>query len=176
MKRVILACIVIGLISGCESREEIERAKQAELFKEEQMEKVRLEAKAKAQKEQKEAQEAAKKAQLAAQEAQKPSMLNNFGVSMEEGKLIIDTNKAKEFLGQVKKNLDGVDKEIKSGNVTMMQSAGIEVTNDTVSIDLNESKTFFDKWGKKMEGLAKEFDAFAKSLNSNELNNTKEVK
>ncbi len=172
---MILACLVIGLMSGCESKEEIEKAKQAELFKQEQIDKVRLEDEAKALKEQKMAQEAAQKAQLAAEEAQKPSMLNNMGVSMDDGKLIIDTNKAKEFLGHVKKNLDGVDKKIKDGNVAMMQTVGIEVTDDTVSIDLNESKTFFDKWGKKMEGLAKEFDAFAKSLNNNELNNTKEV-
>ena len=84
--------------------------------------------------------------------------MNKMGVTMQEGKLIIDTNKAKEFFWTLQKNLDGIDKELQEGNLTAMKPAGIEVTQEKMTIDLNKSRSFFDSWGKKMEAFAKEFD------------------
>ncbi len=93
-------------------------------------------------------------------------MMNKMGVTMEEGKLVIDTNKAKEFFWTLQKNLDGIDKELQKGNLTAMKPAGIEVTQDKVSIDLNKTQSFFDGWGKQMEVFAREFDKMTKMLHN----------
>jgi hypothetical protein len=91
---------------------------------------------------------------------------------MQEGKLIIDTNKAKEFFWTLQKNLDGIDKGLQEGNLTAMKPVGIEVTQEKMTIDLNKSRSFFDSWGKQMEVFAKEFDKMTKMLH--EENNTKQ--
>jgi|LGOV01.1.fsa_nt_gb multidrug efflux pump subunit AcrA (membrane-fusion protein) len=170
MKKILYALIsaslVIGLMAGCESKEEKEQAKQAELFKQEQVQKAEQVAAAEALAEQKAAQRAAEEVKLAKERAKNPSMMNKMGVTMEEGKLVIDTNKAKEFFWTLQKNLDGIDKELQKGNLTAMKPAGIEVTQDKVSIDLNKTQSFFDGWGKQMEVFAREFDKMTKMLHN----------
>ncbi|MEA3455485.1 MAG: hypothetical protein U9R26_03155 [Campylobacterota bacterium] len=166
MRRIILACLLVGLMAGCESKEEKEQARQAELFKQEHIQKAEKEAAAKAFAEQEAAKMAAEEAKLAEERAKNPSMMNKMGVTMQDGKLIIDTNKTKEFFWALEKNLDGIDRELQKGNLTVMKPAGIEVTKDKVSIDLNKSKSFFDSWGKQMEFFAKEFDKMTKMLHN----------
>ena len=170
MKKILYAFIsaslVIGLMAGCESKEEKEQARQAELFKQEQVKKAEQEAVAKVLAAQKAAQKAAEEAKLAAERAKNPSVINRMGVTMQEGKLVIDTNKAKEFFWTLQENLDGIDRELQKGNLTAMKPAGIEVTQDKVSIDLNKSRSFFDSWGKQMEVFAREFDKMTKMLHN----------
>jgi len=166
MKRIIFACLLVGLMAGCESKEDKEQARQAELFKQEQIQKAEKEAAAKALAEQEASKRAAEEARLAEERAKNPSMMNKMGVTMQDGKLIIDTNKTKEFFGTLEKNLDGIDRELQKGNLTVMKPAGIEVTQEKVSVDLNKSKSFFDSWGKQMEFFAKEFDKMTKMLNN----------
>jgi len=176
MKKILYVFIsvslIIGLMTGCESKEEKEQAKQAELFKQEQIKKAEKEAAAKVLAEQKAAQRAAEEAKLAEERAKNPSVMNKMGVTMQEGKLIIDTNKAKEFFSTLQKNLEGIDRGLQEGNLTAMKPVGIDVTQDKMTIDLNKSRSFFDSWGKKMEAFAKEFDKMTKMLH--EENNTKQ--
>ena len=176
MKKILYAFIsaslVIGLMAGCESKEEKEQAKQAELFKQEQVKKAKQEAVAKVLAEKETAQRASEEAKLAEERAKNPSMMNKMGVTMQEGKLIIDTNKAKEFFWTLQKNLDGIDRGLQEGNLTAMKPAGVEVTQDKLSIDLNKSRSFFENWGKKMEVFAKEFDKMTNMLH--EENSTKQ--
>lgn len=170
MKKILYAFIsaslIMGLMAGCESKEEKEQAKQAELFKQEQVKKAEQKAAAKALAEQEAAQKAAEEAKLAEERAKNPSMMNKMGVTMEEGKLVIDTNKAKEFFWTLQKNLDGIDRELQEGNLTAMKPVGVEVTRDKVSIDLNRTRGFFDSWGKQMEVFAIEFDKMTKMLHN----------
>ncbi|MEA3417796.1 MAG: hypothetical protein U9Q90_00180 [Campylobacterota bacterium] len=161
MKQIVLAFLIIGLMAGCESKEEREQAKQAELFKQEQVQKLKEEELAR--------QRAKEEAERAAKES---PTLSKMGVTMSEGKLVIDTNKAKEFFGTLHKRLDNtskeIDKELKEGNLTVAKSIGIEVTQDKMSIDLNKTKSFLDRWGEQMESFAKEFDKLTKTLHDDE--------
>jgi hypothetical protein len=161
MKRILLALLVIGLMAGCESKEEKEKARQAEIFKQEQVKKLKEETLAR-QKAEKEAKEAAEKV------AKESPTLSKMGVTMSEGKLVIDTNKAKEFFGNLHKKLDNtskeIDKELKEGNLTVTRSIGIEVTQEKMTVDLNKTKSFLDSWGEQMEAFAKEFDKLTKAL------------
>ena len=168
MKKILYICIsaslIIILMTGCESKEDQERAKQAEIFKQEQIEKTAQKALAEEEARKAAEKKAAEEARLAAIQAENPSMMNKMGVTMKEGKLIIDTNKAKGFFTTLQNNLDGIDRELQEGNLTITKPAGIEVTPDKVSIDLNKSRSFFDSWGKQMEAFAKEFDKIITKL------------
>ena len=174
MKKIVYTwlsvALLIGFMTGCESKEEKEQVKQAELFKEEQIQKAaqKVEEDKKVAKVAKEA--VTEKARLAAIQAENPSAMNKMGVSMEEGKLTIDTNKAKEFFTIFKKKLDDtseqIDKEIREGNLTLTIPVGIEVTNRKVSIDINKTKSFLDSWGERMTDFAKEFDTMTKTLHN----------
>ncbi len=171
MKKILYACLTVvliaGLMTGCESKEEKEQAIEAERFKQEQVQKAEHEAAVKVLADKK----AAEDARLAEERAKNPSMINNMGVSMDDGKLIIDTNKAKEFFVGLQEKLDNtskeIDREMREGNLTITIPAGLEVTNETISIDINKSKSFFDSWGERMADFAKEFDTMTEILHSN---------
>ena len=98
------------------------------------------------------------------------SAMNRMGVSMEEGKLIIDTNKAREFFVRLQKRVDDtsneIDKELREGNLTVTIPTGVEMTGQKVSIDLNKTKSFLNSWGDRMADFAKEFDTMTKILHS----------
>lgn len=185
MKYILSLLIVVHLMTGCESKEEIERAKQAEIFKQEQLKKVeelrvkQEQERLKREEELKQAKllaqkEAQERARLAAEEAKNPSVMKDMGFTVDDGKLIIDTNKAKEFFGILHKNLESVDKQIKEGNLSIIKPSGIEVDKHKVTVDLNKTESFLQSWGNKMEKFSKEIDAFANSLTKDEINNTKE--
>lgn len=176
MKKIVFTCIAAGLIislmTGCESKEEKEQAKQAELFKQEQVQLAAKKAAEEAENKKKVAKKkAVEEARLAkAAEEENLSTMNKMGVSMEEGRLIIDTNKAKEFFVGLQKRLDDtsreIDKELQEGNLTITIPAGVEVTNQKVSIDINKTKNFLDSWGERMADFAKEFDTMTQILHS----------
>jgi len=180
VKYILLALFIISFIAGCESKEEIERAKQAEIFKQEQIKKLKEEKLLKEQ-EVKKAQELAKieakereEALLTAQREKNTSIMSNLGLSMGEGKIILDMNRAKEFFGNLHHKLIKVDRELTEGNLTITKPAGIEIEEKKVTIDLNKTETYLDSWGKKMKKFTIEFDNFTKSLYSDEKNSTKE--
>ncbi|HHD72629.1 MAG TPA: hypothetical protein ENL02_01745 [Epsilonproteobacteria bacterium] len=185
MYKIALACLVVLAMAGCESKQEKEQAKQAELFKQEQIQKAATEAKAVVQKSAE--REAAAKVSTqkraveeadcrATEKANEPSVMEKMGVSMQDGKITIDTNKTVEFFSIFQKKLDNttreLDRELREGNLTMTVPVGVEVTSEKVSIDLNKSKSFFDSWGEKMLGFAKEFDKMTQILHED--NHTKE--
>jgi len=181
MKYIIVASFILFSLVGCESKEEIERAKKAELFKQEQVLKLKYEKELKikeaktaelnAQKERAIAEQEAKEAVARAKE---PSLMNSLGVSMNDGKFIIDTNKTKKFFGDLHKNLTTVDRELKEGNLTITKNAGVEITKDSMSIDFNKTGTFLESLGKKMETFSKEFDNLSKSFYNDDTNNSQE--
>jgi hypothetical protein len=91
-----------------------------------------------------------------------------MGVSMQDGKLIIDTHKAKDFFWSFQKKLDNtskeLDRELREGNLTVTVPMGVEIRKEKVSIDLNKTRSFFGGWGEKMEAFAKEFDKMTRAL------------
>ncbi len=181
MKKIVYTWIsvalIIGLMAGCESKEEKEQAKQAELFKQEQIQKVAQKAELERKEAKAEKKAADERARLAAIQAENPSAMNKIGISMQDGKLIIDTNKAKEFFTIFEKKIEDtskrINREIREGNLTFSIPAGVEVTNKKVSIDINKTKSFFNSWGERMADFAKEFDTMTKALHTDTQGETK---
>jgi hypothetical protein len=174
-------------MAGCESKQEKEQAIEAELFKQEQIQKAEVEAKVRDVAKKKalaeaEAQHLAqpkakqKEANVAEEKADGPSLMNKMGVTMQDGKIIIDTNKTVAFFSVFQEKLDNtsreLDRELREGNLTITVPMGVEVTSEKVSIDLNKSKSFFDRWGEMMVGFAKEFDKMTQILHED--NHTEE--
>ena len=169
MKYIFIALIVAGLMSGCESKEEREEAKQALLYKQKQqalakealMETQRIQVK-----------EAIAK-QKAIDEAN-TSTLRKIGISVDDGKFIIDTNKAKDFFSKLaegfKKTSKEMNRELKEGNLTVTKAMGIEISKETLSIDFNKTQSFFESLGEKMEAFSKEFDSLSKAIDKNSSN------
>ncbi|SFV54528.1 hypothetical protein MNB_SV-6-1426 [hydrothermal vent metagenome] len=180
MKYILMVSLILFSIFGCESKEEIERAKRAEAFKQELIAKAKKEQELKAQ-EAREAEIKAKKDRLkrlkeakeAEERAKDPSLMNELGLSMYDGKLIIDTNKTKKFFSDIGKKLSITDRELKDGNLTITKDAGVEITEDSMSIDFNKTGAFLESLGKKIETFSKEFDNLSKSFYNDEKNNTK---
>jgi hypothetical protein len=176
-------------MAGCESKQEREQAIEAERFKQEQIQKAKADTEAKESAEKKVVAEAKsehpslergeqKQALPTQEKADEPSVMNRMGITMEGGKIIIDTNKTIEFFSVFQEKLDNtsreIDRELREGNLTITVPMGVEVTSEKVSIDLNKSKSFFDSWGEKMVGFAKEFDKMTQILHED--NHTQEEK
>lgn len=183
MKNIIIASLILLGLLGCESKEEIERAKRAEAFKQELVVKAKKEKELELQKKRDadikvEKERLAKLQKLKEDEARakEPSLMNNLGVSMDDGKLIIDTNKTKNFFSDIGKKLSTADKELKEGNLTITKEAGVEITKESMSIDFNKTETFLESFGKKIEIFSKEFDNLSKSFYNDDKNNTQEEK
>jgi hypothetical protein len=159
MKHILIATVVLAILSGCESKEDIERENAAKLYKEQQQQKIK---------------EAQAVAEQKAREENNASTLSKVGISMDDGKLIIDTNKAKDFFTQLadgfQETSKKIDKELKEGNLTATKAMGIEVSNEKLTIDINETKSFFESWGEKMESFSKEIDKLTEVINSKDDN------
>ncbi len=104
------------------------------------------------------------------------SKLHKMGITMEDGTIIIDTNKTKDFFRelnqkmgeQMKKLSDDIEK-----GVVETKEAGIEINEQHIHIDLNKTQDLLTEWGKKIEDFMQEFDEMAKSLEINSSNTTK---
>jgi len=169
MKHILIATVILAILSGCESKEDIERENAAKIYKEQQQQKIK-----EAQLAEKRAKEAQAVAEQKAREEANASTLSKVGISMDDGKLIIDTNKAKDFFTQLadgfQETSKKIDKELKEGNLTATKAMGIEVSNEKLTIDINETKSFFESWGEKMESFSKEIDKLTEVINSKDDN------
>jgi hypothetical protein len=102
------------------------------------------------------------------EELEEKSKYSQIGITSKEGKIIIDTNKTKEYFRglahQVKTKMDKMSKDLERG-IIKNEEAGIEMDETHINIDLNKTKTFLESWGKKMQGFVREFDEVAKEIN-----------
>jgi uncharacterized lipoprotein YehR (DUF1307 family) len=154
MKHILLSIILLLSLSGCQDKKE-EQAKHDA--------KIAQEARAELLKELKE-QEEAKKRQ---EELEKKNKFSEIGITTEDGKIIIDTNKTKGFFKEMATKMkDSMEKLSQDLEKSMIKddNAGIEVNETHINIDLNKTKSFLDNWGKKMQGFVKEFDDIAKEF------------
>ena len=156
-KTLILLPLLFAL-AGCNNAQENQAEHDA---------KVAAQAKAELREELKHEEE--KKARLHEQELQKNNKLSHMGISTEDGKLIIDTNKTKSFFQQMAANLkvkaDKFAKDMNEGKIDDKE-AGIVITETQVNIDLNKTKSYLDKWGKIFESYAKEFQKMTEEINT----------
>jgi len=178
MYKIALSCLIVCIMAGCESKQEKKQAVEAERFKQEQIQKAKADTEAnesagkkvlaEAEQHPRPEKKEQKQALQTQEKADEPSVMSRMGITMQDGKIIIDTNKTIEFFSIFQEKLDNtsreLDRELKEGNLTITVPMGVEVTSEKVSIDLNKSKSFFDSWGEKMVGFAKEFDKMTQML------------
>ena len=150
-KYILFSLLILFSLSGCQDKKEDQAKHDA---------KIAQEARAQLIKEQEEA----KKKQ---EELEKNSKYSQIGVTSKEGKIIIDTNKTKEYFKglahQMKTKMDKMSTDLEKG-IIKNEEAGIEMDETHINIDLNKTKTFLETWGKKMQGFVKEFDDISKEF------------
>ena len=150
-KHILFSLILLFLFSGCQDKKEDQAQRDA---------KIAQEARAQLLKEQAEAKEKQ-------EELEKNSKYSQIGITSENGKIIIDTNKTKSYFKdlahQMKTKMDKMSKDLEKG-IVKNEEAGIEMDETHINIDLNKTKHFLDTWAKKMQGFVKEFDNIAKDF------------
>lgn len=155
MKHVLFSLLLLLSFSGCQDKKEEQAQHDA---------KIAQEARAQLLKEQKTEEEAKKRQD----EFEKNNKFSKIGITSENGKITIDTNKTKSYFKdltyEIKTKMDKVGKDLEAG-IIENEEAGIEANETHINIDLNKIKSFLDTWGKKMQGFIKEFDDIAKEFN-----------
>ena len=155
-KKLLITTAILLSFSGCQNAKENQAEHDA---------KVAAQAKAELHAELKKEQE--EKARQKEEALAKNNKLAHMGITTDNGKLIIDTNKTKDFFQQMAANIkvhaDKFAKDMEKG-VIDDKEAGIEVNETHINIDLNKTKSFLDTWSKTIEGYAKEFDKMTKEL------------
>jgi len=166
MQHLLFAIILLFFFSGCENKEQ-QQEKQAK-HDAQIAQQARTELLAEIDKE--------KKAQ-----DEKNNRFSHMGVKMDNGTIIIDTNKTKDFLKEFGQKMHLQMKQVSSDlqkGVIDAQEGGVKVDNGNINIDLNKTQTFFNEWSKKIDSYVQEFDAMTKAIENNsstEENRTKEI-
>jgi len=157
MKHILLATLIMLTFSGCGDNKE-EQAKHDA--------KIAQEARAELLAELKLKEEEIHKKEL---EAQKNSKLSKVGITTEDGKIVIDTNKTKNFFKELgskfKERAEKLSQDIEKG-IIKDKDAGIEIDETHINIDLNKTKSFLEGWGKKMQEFVKDMDTIAQEIDS----------
>ncbi len=153
MKHILLTIFLLFSLSGCQDKKEDQAQHDAKIAKEARAQLLREQAEAKQKQE----------------ELEKNNKYSKIGIIKEDGKIIIDTNKTKNYFKdlahQMKTKIDKISKDLEKG-IVKNNEAGIEMDETHINIDLNKTKTFLDTWGKKMQGFVKEFDEIAKEFDN----------
>jgi len=155
-KKILLTIVLLLSISGCQNAKESQAEHDAQVAAQ-----AKAELRAELKKEQEE------KARQHEEEMKKKNKLAHMGITTDNGKLIIDTNKTKDFFQQMAADLkvraDKFTKDMEKG-VVDDKEAGIEMNETHINIDLNKTKSFLDNWSKTLEGYAKEFNKMTKEI------------
>ena len=153
MRHILFSLIVLLLFSGCQDKKEEQAQHDAKIAQEARTELLKEQAEAKKKQE----------------ELEKNNKFSKIGITSEDGKIIIDTNKTKSYFKdlahQMKTKMDKMSKDLEKG-IVKNEEAGIEANETHINIDLNKTKSFLDTWGKKMQGFVKEFDDIAKEFDN----------
>ncbi len=153
MKHILLTIFLLFSLSGCQDKKEDQAQHDAKIAQEARAQLLKEQAEAKQKQE----------------ELEKNNKYSKIGITKEDGKIIIDTNKTKSYFKdiahQMKTKMDKISKDLKKG-IVKNEEAGIEMDETHINIDLNKTKTFLDIWGKKMQGFVKEFDELAKEFDN----------
>ena len=153
MRHILFSLIVLLLFSGCQDKKEEQAQHDAKIAQEARTELLKEQAEAKKKQE----------------ELEKNNKFSKIGITSEDGKIIIDTNKTKSYFQnlthEMKTKMDKMSKDLEKG-IVKNEEAGIEANETHINIDLNKTKSFLDTWGKKMQGFVKEFDDIAKEFDN----------
>ncbi len=156
IQKTIIAFVMILSFTACQDSNESQAKHDAKIVAE-----ARSELRAELEKENQE------KAKLKQIEIEKNNSMAHIGITTNNGKLTIDTNKTKYFFQQMAKNLaehaDKFTKDLEKGEIDNKE-AGIEMNNNHINIDIEKTKSFLEHWDKSIEGYAVEFKKITKSI------------
>ena len=163
IKYFILFLIILSL-SGCQSKEDIKKAEEAERYKQEQI--MNLE-KILVLEEEERIAEAKKRERL--EKERNSSTLYQMGISADNGKVIFDTNMAKNFFTTIGDRLERASKEIIEENSSSSKKMGLEIEEHNISIDFNKTKVFLEQWSSKISSFTREISSFGDKIEDNNL-------
>ena len=153
MKYALWSILILFSLSGCQDKKEDQAQHDAKVAQEARVELLKEQAEAKKKRE----------------ELEKNHTFSKIGITSEDGKIIIDTNKTKSYFkdiaNEMKIKMDKLSKDLEKG-VMKNDEAGIEVNETHIYIDLNKTKSFLDTWGKKMQEFVKEFEEIAQEFDT----------
>ena len=94
------------------------------------------------------------------EDKQEKKVLENMGIEVESGKIVIDTKKTEEFFDRIGRTLEReVNKMEKGLDKPDSSDIGVKVKKDKIEIDLNKTKSFLENFAKGMQKIAKEINA-----------------
>ena len=98
------------------------------------------------------------------QENNTTDILKLLGISIEDGKIELDTNKTKAFFQELQSKVESKAKEIQEGiekgSIDLSESVGLKVQEEKIELDLNKTKTL-------LETIAQKAQSFIESLDKN---------
>jgi hypothetical protein len=104
---------------------------------------------------------------------QNDTKLSKIGITMDKDKIIIDTNKTKEFFqditNKIGKKIKKISQELQEYTLKYKEM-GVDLNKSHIHIDLNRTKDFIDDWDKRMQEVVKEFETIAKEIEDNDKN------
>lgn len=107
------------------------------------------------------------------QDAKEAPKFNKMGINVNDGTIMIDTNKTKDFFHDLGKQIDMRMKKMSSDMEKGMieyKEAGVDINEQHIHIDLNKTRDMLLDWGKQLEVFIKEFDKMTKPLETNTTN------
>ncbi len=144
MRVLAVVFLAILILVGCQD------AKQKEQTRVKEIQKLKLELKSKDE------QITALKKSILLLEGDTNTTLSRLGFHMSGEKIIIDTNKTKNYLKELnkrfKKRVTKLSREIKDG-VVNEKDVGLEANSTTIKIDLKKTKNTLEKFKVKFEEI-----------------------
>ncbi len=160
MRHLLLPLLLLFTLSGCQDKEQQQKEQAKHDTKIAQQ--ARAELLIELEKEKKEQEE-------------KNNRFSHMGVKMDQGTIIIDTDKTKDFIKDLGQRMNvqmrQVSDDLQKGIIDA-QEAGVKVNNGNINIDLNKTQTLLNAWSKKIDGYVKEFDEIAKEIEDNRTKET----
>ena len=91
---------------------------------------------------------------------QEEKVLENMGIVVESGKIVIDTKKTQQFFERIGRTLEReVGRMEKNISKPCSSNIGISVRKDKIEVDLNKTKSFLENFAKGMQRIVKEINA-----------------
>lgn len=93
--------------------------------------------------------------------------LGRMGITREDQKIMIDTNRTKHFFenaaAKLTSDIKGITQEIGS-EIEKVKDETVKVEGEQVAIDFNKTARILDKWGEKMQGFVHKIGNFSKEI------------
>jgi len=94
--------------------------------------------------------------------ATQQSTAATLGITVDDGKIIIDTRQTKDFLrgigGKMKHSFQKIEESLRREKISSPDETGIIISDTTLQVDLNKTRHFMEKWMRSMESVVNELN------------------